>query len=524
MGLPATQGPSRARAYCINRSPPLVHPSFNGRLKVTSLRGHDVFASIEEAMDTNLSDDIGLESRLRRLGIVQDAFAAIQIDLNPVSKRVAGTLYDVTLCDHNCSTEVDGHPTGGNYTCPAAISLNRGLNRKDLAPTELLLSGLRNSIQGIRQSRLRFFSEHFPRYCQRYAVPEAVATAIRNVIDNDVVIVNLFGGSPEIHPGILTIVTELQREGNRVHLTTTGRRLMQDRGFRSQFLSTPPDILALGADDFESQFQLEKLLSLSLEQLRAEWQQVPWQHGQRKKVYEAIYILKLSQQDRVYPPILINMVLHPGNLTNIENILDTLASYMPQALLNPYPVQTAFLYRESDLAFTDLNRLAAFIDRVLDEHKSAAAGLPMRWPLVPRVHYWLMLKAALSGAAGNVAAKERVGGDSVWRCYAQPGAGRCVQIGSSQSPYNGKSIAGGHLGCFWNSETVTDARQVWNMSPAEVEEWVDSGRMRSAAVAARPCRGCAFPRMSFDGISLELGLDNAILPTYLALRREVAGY
>lgn len=39
-----------------------------------------------------------------------------------------------------------------------------------------------------------------------------------------------------------------------------------------------------------------------------------------------------------------------------------------------------------------------------------------------------------------------------------------------------------------------------------------------------PCPGCIMPRLMFDGISTELGLNEKLLPAYFKLRKEYFGF
>jgi len=468
-------------------------------------------------------DQQGLSGKLRALGITGSAFAAIQADIQPTVRMVGDERREVTLCDHNCTVEVDSLPTGGQYTCPAALSLNLGNGRPELVPTDLLEQGLLRTVAGIRIARGPFLDTVFPRYVQDFAIPSAVASALLEATDTDRVQVNLFGGSPETHPGYLSLVETLHSNGVEVHLTTTGRKIVRDAGFRGAFLQSPPDLLALGADDFASPDDAAALFSLPVDQLSAEWRKVPWQHGQRRKAVEAAQIVRLAAETTHFPQLLFNVVMHQRNLDTVEELLDVLAEHAPAAWLNPYPVQTGFLRQPGVFDAGELDRLSAFVDLMLDEHRRRATGGHPRWMVVPRIHYWLMLRAAIDTAADPAVASDLVAGTGIWTCFDRPGAGRCVQIAARGQPATSR-FAGGHLGCFWNTVTVTDERQVWAMSAEDIGGWIFRDRLALARSSAEKCQGCAFPRMSFDSISLELGLGEAVRTAYLRARRTFLGY
>ncbi|MFB5089486.1 hypothetical protein PGC35_20260 [Psychrobacillus sp. PGGUH221] len=478
-----------------------------------------------KSVDLEEKSESQITEKIKKLGLVREAFAAIQIDMNPVSKKVGDVKYDATLCDHNCTTVLNGEPTGGNYTCPAAISLNKGLNPKDLAPTEKIIQGLKSSLNGILASRPEFFSTIFPLYCIENKIPSHISKIYESILQEETIEVNLFGGSPEIHPGILSIIQDIQSGGHKAHLTTTGKRMMTNPKFLESFLENPSDLLAFGADDFESVEFLKGCFSMSLDDLKDNWKKTPWYQGQRKKAYEAIYITRIAKDNKKFPPILYNLVVHPGNLNEIYEIFDYLTEHAPNVVLNPYPVQTAFFGSESEYNESHLQDLEKLIDTIIAEHIHYANGGQLRWNIVTRVHYWLMLKSVYLNFNNTKERANMIGGENLWTCYKAPGAGRCVQVASSQTKYEeGKDIPGGHLGCFWNSKTVNDNRQIWNMNENEIKNWIFDGRVELGNTAKNPCKGCGFPRMSFDSISLEIGLGDTIRDTYFKLRKEKIGF
>jgi hypothetical protein len=224
------------------------------------------------------------------------------------------------------------------------------------------------------------------------------------------------------------------------------------------------------------------------------------------------------------PPILFNVVLHRGNLERAEEILDCLAKHVPSAVLNPYPAQTAFLGRPSELQTVHLRRLQRLAELAVQVHTDRLLGRALRWNLAPRLGYWILVLSLLGEDLQHAAIANRVGGDGVWRCYTKRGAGRCVQIGAAGLETSPDAIAGGHLGCFWNNSAITDNRQVWSLNKSEVADWILNGRQRTAERAADPCRGCLFPRMSMDAVSLELGLQPSVVDRYRQLRFQYIGY
>jgi hypothetical protein len=465
-----------------------------------------------------------IQSRVVGLGLVANAFATIQIDLNVVQKVVVEEIQtEITLCDHNCTTHVGYHATGGNYTCPAAMSLNKGAKRTDLAPASYLISGLQKTIAGIHEAQRRFFAEDLLDYFQREGIPEALRPEFAAALSNKRIIVNLFGGSPETHPEVLEIIAAVKAAGADVHLTTTGRRILRDTRFQEDFLRRPPDLLGLGTDDFDSAADIDQLFAMDHGQLSRLWRATPWQHGQRRKAIEAVELCKLAQRRRM-PPLLFNIVLHSGNLAHAVEVMDRLAQHTPGALLNPYPVQTAFLASPGELDARHLEHLSEFVDLAIAMHLDRADGAQVRWNLVPRLGYWILMRALLDQHADTSRISDQVGGGGVWRCYGRRGAGRCVQVGIGPMKGSSGEYPGGHLGCFWNTGTITDPRQFWTLNAGEVADWMLDGRQAAAERAARPCDGCLFPRMSMDTVSLELGLTHDAANLYRTVRTRLLGY
>ena len=466
----------------------------------------------------------GAPGMVTGLGLVADAFATIQIDLNVVHRQDAAGPSEMTLCDHNCVIEVDGVPTGGNYCCPAAMSLNRGARRTSLAPAERLVTGLRSTIDGIRRAQRGFLAADADAYLRREEVPERLRPEFLDALSCQRIVVNLFGGSPETHPEVLDIISDLRDYGATVHLTTTGRRILRDEVFRRDFLDNPPDLIGLGADDFESAEDIDRLFGLDYEELTRLWRTTPWQHGQRRKSIEAVQICKLAERLPM-PPILFNIVLHAGNLHRAEAILDSLARNVgPEVVLNPYPVQSAFLAEPGELDAARLADLGAFVDESITAHLRRTTGAQPRWNLARRFGYWVLMRSLLDQDADPRRVSDQVGGDGVWRCYTARGAGRCVQVGMGDPRRPVTPLPGGHLGCFWNTTTITHERQFWDVGSAEIADWILDGRQRAAAQAQEPCRGCLFPRMSMDAVSLELGLTRAALVRYRQTRARYLGY
>ncbi len=464
------------------------------------------------------------EERLMETGMIGNVFGGIQMDITATHRKLKnGTLIDAHLCDHNCvQISEDEKSTGGNYTCPAAIGLNRGIIGTNLAPSSYIIEGVRHTADAIESSKEFFLdSQFFDSYRREYNIPYEVGEAIKGRLKKGNIEVNLFGGNPEMHPKVGEIIRELKESGYVINLTTTGRRFMTSPRFHEEILSNPPNLIGLSADDFGSGEQISSMANLSLEEIKDAWKKVPKGYGQRQKLLESIYTAKLSQEDPKFPKVLFNMVVHTGNLPIIDEILTVLHEKFPRVILNPYPAQSSFLYKPSLYNTHHVEMLQDFVDKMI----KAQVSEECKWPLVPRLHYWLLLKSAFETFSERKIS-DALSGYGVWKCYAKSGAGRYVQVGISPEPTNGRyKIAGGHLGCFWNDRTVTDKeRQIWDMSKEEIEHYITRGIVDLANTSEKPCPGCIMPRLVFDVISLEQGMNNQLWPSYRKLREQYIGY
>ena len=458
---------------------------------------------------------------LFELGLIGRASAGIQIDINVAAKKLPdGTFVDAPFCDHNCRVFTDDLKTG-NYDCPAAITLHPGLKRSSLAPSSLILKAIESTAAAARLANTSLLeSVHLQDYFDRFCLPNSVQSVISGLLSGEKIEINLFGGNSELHFDIIPMITELKNAGHIVNLTTTGGRFLYDPKFLDEVLKSPPHLLALSADDFDSPEQIASLGNLDLKDLLSQRNRIPFQFGQKRKAIEAVYVARLSQIHSNFPQILLNLVIHSGNISRCEEIMAALRSHFPRVLINPYPAQSAFYKGEPDFSPDRFLRLERFIDNRITDHFHKPAGH------VPRLHYWLMLKSIFTTFRDRpeTAIRALAGYDS-WKCYRAPGANRYIQIGASPEAHSGQKIAGGHLACFWNSETVTlKETKVWDMNPPEIADFITQGMLEIANSHSDPCPGCNFPRLNFDMMSLEIGMDPRLVPNYLRLRQNYLGF
>lgn len=435
----------------------------------------------------------------------------IQLDVNAAVLEEGSQRIDGPFCDHNC-TAVLGH-----YTCPSARSINKRILKSALAPAALIMEGVDRAIRGLKTGINRFLSELFDCYCTDFHIPPAVADVFRQTLGSSPIEVNITGGNPELHPDIIQIMQALkERHDVRTCLTTTGRRLMLDQAFRESFLRNPPDAIALSVDDFQSVHQIRELNGLNPEAFRQIWEKIPSTWGQRQKAVEAMAaasILSSHCGERVN----FNLVVHPGNLPFVEQLLDALGEMFPKSEVFPYPAQTAFLSMPGSIC--DHPLMSDFIERMILAH---GRQVPF---LTKRLQYWLILKSiylVFESDTGMIT--EKIGGNNLWKCYKRKAVNRYLQIGQGIGSHENR-FGGGYLGCNWNKKTfVQQPTQIWQSDERDIAAYVLDRNGQTTSDAKDHCPGCAFPRLMFDVINTEMGLNHELLPAYFKLRRHYAGY
>ena len=139
-------------------------------------------------------------AKLRNFGMTSNVSGGVQVDINVVTNRLPnGRFSDAKLCDHNCRTITDGIETG-HYDCPAAFTLNRGANIRTLAPANLLIHGIQNAAEGVRQFNKIFLESGFDDYSEKFDIKDPEQTVLKQALMSPNIEVNCFGGNPELHP------------------------------------------------------------------------------------------------------------------------------------------------------------------------------------------------------------------------------------------------------------------------------------------------------------------------------------
>lgn len=465
---------------------------------------------------------------LADLGVVTPVLTAIQFDLNIAyrgrKKNGSPAIYtEVHLCDHNCD---DMH---GEYDCPAAnlSETNKGARRDTLASKEYIV----HAIDIAAQAMMNMVGSIHTRLSQS-EYPKAIIDLFGNKFAREV---NLFGGNPEMHPEIFEILAELKGLNFKVNLTTTGGKFF-DPDFTRKLLDNPPAIIALSADDLPKfADEIRRLASMSADELRYAHRNIRTEYGQQKKALEAIHVANLSKDKGQYPnfpSLIFNFVLHKGNVEFAQEMMITLGEIYPDCEINPYPAQSAFYGGEPVFNQQELKLFENIVDQMIDHH-FLQLNQKLGFRLRPRLHYWLLLKATFLAYPSKWERIARlISGYELWQCFHDPIlSARYLQIGGKPGqtviPDQLENVPppGGQPGCFWNSETVTTPIKVWDSTPRDIVEYIESGMKELVKEAKYPCAGCGMPRLVFDEVSLFAGIpDETVKQQYAGLRHKYLGY
>lgn len=454
-------------------------------------------------------------SQPQALGLIFPVSYGIQIDLCAVNRQQDGRTITGSLCDHNCTSEF------GGYDCPAAFTRNKGF-KANFAPKDSIVNWVLTGREGLRLATESFLEHNFSGYCAEFRVPPDVREALHQNMAQGLCEVNLFGGDPEMHPQVMDIIARLKNEGFRVNLTTTGRKFLTSESFVKRFAQNPAHLLALSADDFDPE-RLEELFSMSLSGLKAAWKKIDPRRGQEQKFFEAVYAARLAKEEGWPCTILFNMVLHKGNLPYVRQMMQAITRHLPNALVNPYPAQDSFDHGPGNLFDSgSVLQFASLAEWLIQE---TVNGNPN---LTKRLQYWLVMKAVLENCTTEYpnAVSQLVSGHHIWQCYQRAGAGMYLQIGKGNNGLINIGPAatepGGFPGCYWNSSTVTGGMQI--ASAEQVSSHVLRGMQEHAKASTGACPGCSMPRLWFNMVSTELGLNPGLVATYLRLRHYHVGF
>lgn len=464
-------------------------------------------------MDANRLTVEQVEAYLKSLGLVYNVAWGIQFDIMVGHKDGV----ELPLCSHNCTSRV------GGYDCKAAIDNTGGVKLNTLAPPEVIEDWLVMAVEGQKLAMSAWMEEYFQRYCARFRVPVIAQEAMHHALTTGGGELNWFGGEPGKYPQIMRLIRFAKRLGLVVNLTDTGLRLMMDRVFMDELLVDPVNVLALSLDDLTLD-EFQRLSQMSPLEIRAEWQKLKsnkdtYDHGQRQKAYESMWVLTELYRRCDTPPLtlLLNMVLWSGNIENVYAMTEAVERRFPGTTVNPYTDQRALDRKPGAATKADLAALKRFYDHAID--KTMEGGR-----FVKRLHFWLKKKAeCILWQDDYETLRDAAAGHNGFRCY-NPGSGRYLQIGQSPKATLGK-YPGGHLGCFWPREWIV--QQLQQLSSAQQVVDYRMGDMTKIAAANGNWCVCDMPRLAFDKPNQDLGMLDItrdetppVIPIYLDLTDE----
>lgn len=471
-------------------------------------------------------------ARLHALGLFYpDATQGFQYDVVASFKPTGeGKVTQASLCGFNCTTKK------GNYNCPAATTLNPGVSKSTFAPAKFILDKCDVVEQGLDLVRQWFVDSDLDSFCQETEITDPVfKAAIRASFERRLTEANLFGGDSEQHPQIVEIIRRLKERKMKVNLTATGGRWMNDQRYVDELLADPPQVICLSLDDL-TEDEFTAYASMSAAELKNAFKTADredWDYGQKKKAIAGLYVARILTDlpGKLPCGLLFNTVLHPGNISRINEITKTAEAAFPGLIVNPYPGQSSFLHEPATVDEDYFRALEHFVDHAIEKTKEGKR-------FVKRLHYWLVLKAAFNHY--RYQSPEELGaalsGYGVWTCYQEPMAGFYVQPSRSEVPvaplnvHLGKivrredveGVPGGYLGCYWNPNTVTERSQI--KTAQGVADHILHGMTELARKSHKPCPGSLMPRLMFNFVSTWKGLSRLLRPEVTRLRRLHAGF
>ncbi len=452
-----------------------------------------------------------------------NVFAGIQTDDCVRWKKTNFGFQHFSLCSHNCTIEFKGKPTGGNYICDSSFAFAKGVT-KNFASADEIINWSKVIAGAHKLSQDMFFQNgHFDRYCEQFKIPPSWANAIKTELTDGEkkVECNRFGGSPEMLPDCARVISECKKAGMVVNLTSPGRRFMTDKNFIEDIAKDPPNILAFSFDDMDPE-ELGRISAMELEEIKSEWRNISSLHGQRQKAFEGLYAAKLIQKLGLPIKILFNVVIHPGNIKKLGEILSAISEAVPESLANPYPAQS---FGCSPPCWTE-ESLPALFNHISNFTAETIAEKP---GITKRLHYYILLEAAFqkwwSGNPKRLC--EFISGINAWDMTLRPGAYRYAQIGKNSRIQNcnpdSLPAPGGHLGCFWNPVLGLD-QKVSDCSVEENAELLLTGMVKKGKQVGKVQKTNIMPRLMFDMVSTELGIPEELVSTYLLLRESYTGF
>ncbi len=459
---------------------------------------------------------VATKENLQKLGMLSVS-GGINFDLNVVPKKIAEGTIDGHLCDHNCRL---------HYVCQSSFTLNKGV-KPIYAPINELREAFLVTADGVREAN-RFFQETgvYADYYQSFGIPLPVQEAMKDTLDAEIVERNFFGGNPEMYPQLPDLIEAVREDDPKstVTLTTTGRIFFRFPERLPEYTARGINILALSCDDITPN-ALRTTQNMDNKDLRAIWNTIPKDNGHAQKAIEAIATAKIIQgmPESQQPQLLFNLAVHKGNLAYLEEFIEELHNQFPNAIINPFPAQSSFDHEPSVFGNEDLEAL----------HKMTAWAIKVtkdgNFPIAKRLHYWLLLQSAIEYHidSDRQQAAKAMSGYGIWKCYEELLACRYPQVGKGTTPWQpGQQSPGLHLSCYWDKSVTDNSERLIDVNSIHVANYIQGGikTIADKLPKSEQCPGCIMPRLVFDQISLEAGMNTLYKDLYLTKRKEHVGF
>ncbi len=484
-----------------------------------------------------------IKSTLYSTGMLNgNVFGGLQASI-PVAQKLlpGGQIIDQDWCGHTCAIEAKGKKTGGKYVCFSSAALNPGIKPKTMAPASFIGELIAAEVESGYKYRDYYVRNVLPGQAKQFGIPEDVTLMLGQELTDPKkkFEVNLFGGDPDEHPEIDKIITQAQNLGTTVvNLTSTMRRLITDQKFVEALSTHQPNIMAVSLDDIPIE-ALRRMAEMSLEELKTEWKRALKEeplHGQRQKAIEGIHAGVLMREQGWTSKLLFNMTIHPGNVSIFVDMHRELAELFPGCLANPYHVQGGHANEETVFPTSSLSDFEQLNNWLIEQ---TLAGNPN---ISKRLHYYLFMRAIFDTLREDPEAVAKwIFGYESWTCFRGEGASRYSQFGASPLAWPGteplvqigkdtlriqgnKQYPGGHRGCFWNKTTVTEPEQIG--TNGDLMGYLTKGifQLANSANENNKCQGCIMPRLIFDLLCLMSGMNQRLIPNFIALRRQYVGF
>jgi hypothetical protein len=458
-----------------------------------------------------------------------------------------GTWEEGEACDYNCVAEdLDGNPTGNDYTCGGANIKNPGMKIASMAPPQEIIQRV-EMIFAAQAATWKMWagSPKFSQLMERFEVTDSVADGFKAPIlkGKGKKALNCFGGNTELYRRLAEMFGWCQDQDINHNFTTVGKKIAKDKtgDFVHMLQQAPPKVFAFSFDHIKNLKDLEHVLGMSEEQLMAEHEKEDQLQGPRRKLLAGVTATRRLLREPGFEKsrILWNVVFKHSNVRHLIAMAKAVHAVFPTVIFNPYPSQSSPYNTKPIFSEDDLPYVNEIIQWAMDEHDH-----PETLFMPPRYHFWQLLESArrlwCKDPSRLCAAYS---GYDLWRCYENVGAGFYTQMGITGETYGAIQIAGTgtatvspweagvwpglKLACYWNRYTVSDLVRIKSVD--QVMEYLNGG-MKTLAMnthEALRCRGCLMGRLMGGALTTWAGIPDELpelAAMNVAVRKERVGW